>query len=88
MVTGIVVIRVAVPPALPRIAGPILFGVVDTEVIRFEPAYPQRGTFDPTSEIAEVVVRDDGVRCEGWSRLDILETSAPGEMGGDPVQKL
>jgi hypothetical protein len=56
---GVVVVRVAIPAALPRVPGPGLLGTVNAEIVGSEPPNPERRSRDTTREVAVVVVGDD-----------------------------
>jgi len=86
VVAGVVVIGVAVPAALPRVPRPVLLGVMDAEVIGFEPSDTKIRSRDPAWEVPEVVVSNDGVRCILRACLDIAEAGASGEVWGNPVE--
>lgn len=62
VLAGIVVVGVAVPATLPRLARLVLFGVMDTEVISLKLADAKGGTRDSTGEVAEIVVGYNSVR--------------------------
>jgi len=81
-----VVIGMAVPAALPRVPGPVLLGVMDAEVISFEPSDTKIRSRDPAGEVPEVVVSNDGVRCILRACLDVIEAGASGEVRGNPVE--
>jgi len=64
---GVVVVRVTIPSAFPRIPGLVLLGVMDAEVVGLEPSNPKIRSRDTAREVAEVVIGDDGARCVRWT---------------------
>lgn len=88
VLAGIVVIRVAIPSAFPRVSGLILFSVMDAEVVGLEPTDPKRRTRNPAWEVSEIVVSNDRTRRIRGACLDVVETIASGEASGDAVEDL
>lgn len=86
VLAGVVIIRVAVPSTFPRISRLVLLGIVDAEVVSFEPADLKVRTRNSTWEVAEVVVGDDSVRRVRRACFDVVKPIAPGEVGSDPVK--
>jgi hypothetical protein len=86
VLAGVVIVRMAIPATLPRIARPILLSVMDAEVVGLEPPDPKIRTRNPARKVSEVVLRDDSVRRIRGACLDIVEASASREVRGNPVQ--
>ena len=86
MITGVMVIRVPIPSAFPRVSGLVLLPIVDAEVVGLEPADPKVRTRDPAWEVSEIVVGDESVRSIRRLRLDVIESITPDEVGSDTVE--
>jgi hypothetical protein len=84
MLPVVVAVRMTVPSALPRVPVPILFRVVNVEIIRFEPPNAKICTLYGGGEISEIVLGDDCVRGILRAVLDSCKTSTPTKTSSDP----
>jgi len=83
---GVVIVGVAVPATLPRIACLVLLGVVDSEVVGLEPSDLKRGACDSAGEVSKIVVSNDSVWCVRRLCMDTCESGALAEVSSNPVE--
>lgn len=86
MFAGGMIVGLAISSTLPRVVCVILLGVMDTEVIGFEPLSPERRTCDSVREVAELMISNDSIWRIRRPCLDTIESSTSDQASGNSVE--